>query len=246
MGYTFRRYSTCILVADHLIPDADTSKSKFVTIYDYLGREDKFPMVKTYIRCPYFEGWAEVGLAPIKFCGVLLGNYPGVRKLSPSSPNDPEKTSYESCEHTHSSVDQISQAVETRSSKNKRIHPLVLPIIEPLNITPEKFSELQSTCSSLSSVRCKVESGVEDLTRDGNIFKFESVDGLIYRTCIKSTFLERIGKRSLIVPAECRSIILSLAHEGPLAGHFSHRKTEMRVKEHFHWPGMGSDICDFC
>lgn len=39
---------------------------------------------------------------------------------------------------------------------------------------------------------------------------------------------------------------MSVAQENLLAGHFSHRKAEMRVKEQFYWPNMAADIIDFC
>lgn len=47
----------------------------------------------------------------------------------------------------------------------------------------------------------------------------------MYRSCVNSEFHEKVGKRSLIVSVDCRKIVLSVAHESPLAGHFSHRKT---------------------
>lgn len=51
---------------------------------------------------------------------------------------------------------------------------------------------------------------------------------------------------SSIVPAESMKSVLSVAHESPLAGHFSHHKTERHVKDQFYWPGMGLDIRQFC
>ncbi|XP_063614211.1 uncharacterized protein K02A2.6-like [Penaeus indicus] len=47
-------------------------------------------------------------------------------------------------------------------------------------------------------------------------------DGLLYRKCVKSQFQDRIGKMSLVVAADCRAIGTPIAHESPLAGHFSH------------------------
>ncbi|XP_037784772.1 uncharacterized protein LOC119580748 [Penaeus monodon] len=97
-----------------------------------------------------------------------------------------------------------------------------------------------------SCVRCKANAGETENMRDGSVFKYEVMNGLIYRSCVNSRFCERVGKTSLVVPADCRKIILSLAHESPLAGHFSHRKTEIKVREQFYWPGMGADIKDYC
>ena len=50
----------------------------------------------------------------------------------------------------------------------------------------------------------------------------------------------------MVFPADCRKSILTLAHESTLAGHFSHRKTELRIKERFFWPALGTDIRNFC
>ena len=221
---------SCILVSEDILPDIDSKDCKMVKVSDYLGRPNYFPQVRCYIRCPYFVGWANVLRAPIKFSSVLIGNVPGVR-----DPNNPD-----------SSVFEEVLAVETRAARNKRIHPLVLPKSVPLSITPEEFAQKQSMCPSLSLVRQKLLSGEIERSRDGSEFKFDSVDGLIYRTCISSRVADRIGKRTLVVPSECKATVVSVAHESPLAGHFSNRKTIMRVGEQFHWPGMGADIRDFC
>lgn len=228
---------SCIMVSEQVLPDLDVSNCKMVKVFDYLGRADWFPQVKCHIRCPYFTGWVNALRAPLKFCSVLVGNYPGA-----SDPNDLVKDLSSSLEKGEK-----SQTVLTRSSKMKRVHPLVVPKLEPLKITPTEFSKLQATCPSLATIRIKVKSEELVETRDPNSgFKFECIDGLIYRTCVKSKFNEQVGKHSLVVPSECRTLILSLAHESPLAGHFSHRKTKMRVQEHFYWPGISADIKDYC
>lgn len=84
-------------------------------------------------------------------------------------------------------------------------------------------------------------------TRDPTTaFKFECIDGLIYRTCVKSKLNDQTGRRSLVVTSEYHKLVLSLAHESPLAGNFSHRNTGIRVQEHFYWPGISVDIKHFC
>lgn len=82
--------------------------------------------------------------------------------------------------------------------------------------------------------------------RDGSSFQFLYDNGLLYRKCISSKHPEKVGQLSLYVPTNCRTIILSSAHESPLAGHFSRRKTEQEILEHFCWPGMGADIRSLC
>ncbi|XP_037779191.1 uncharacterized protein K02A2.6-like [Penaeus monodon] len=227
---------SCVLISNEVLPDIDISNSKLVKVCDYLGRVDYFPQVRCYITCPYFVGWTNALRAPLKFCSVLIGNIPGVRDSNSNT------DVFDSPVHKNDQV----QAIQTRAYKNKRIHPLVLPKLKPVNITPTEFAKLQSSCPSLSSVREKVKSREPHMTRDGMKFEYIENDGLLYRKCIKSKFHDRIGKMSLVVPADCRAIVTSIAHESPLAGHFSHLKTLRRVTDQFYWPSMGSDVRDFC
>ncbi|XP_047469564.1 uncharacterized protein LOC125025584 [Penaeus chinensis] len=231
---------TCVIVSDKVLPDVDVSSADLVGIEDYLGRVDYFPKIKCFSKCPYFEGWVDVVRAPIKFCSILVGNVPGAHapKLSPDS-------DFNVTRHSHTTLDS-SFAIQTRSSKVKRVHPLVLPEIEPLKVTPKEFAKLQAECHSLTQFWKKIKTNEIDKMRDGTEFKYEIRNGLLYRTCVASQHCERVGKSSLVVPSECRAIILSVGHESPLAGHFSHRKSEMRIKDHFYWPNMGAEIRDFC
>ncbi|XP_076064943.1 uncharacterized protein LOC143038984 [Oratosquilla oratoria] len=128
----------------------------------------------------------------------------------------------------------------------KRIHPLALPALQPLSVTPNNFGLLQSSCKTLSAARAKAASGEIDQTKNGSTYQFVKTDGLLYRKCLTSSRPDKVGKSTLVVPRDCRPIILSIAHESPLAGHFSHRKTELKVAEQFYWPGMGTDIRTFC
>ncbi|XP_076055021.1 uncharacterized protein LOC143033448 isoform X2 [Oratosquilla oratoria] len=239
---------SCVVVSDEMLPDIDVPSCKKVYVADYLGRVDAFPLVSCYLRCPYYEGWTDVVRAPIKFASVLIGNVPGVKDPNISecsSPADdsaiprPTQTATPSPKH-------LVCAVQTRAGKMKRIHPLALPALQPLSVTPDNFSLLQSSCETLSAARAKAASGEIDRTRNGSTYQFVKTDGLLYRKCLTSNRPDKVGKSTLVVPRDCRPVILSIAHESPLAGHFSHRKTELKVAEQFYWPGMGTDIRTFC
>lgn len=146
-------------------------------------------------------------------CSVLIGNVPGARNPDILLPDQsPEKV----------------HAVQTRSSRCKVVHPLILPKVQPLNINASDFAKLQKTCPTLTAVRDKVLSG-EQTTGDGTVYKYVESQGVLYRSCVKSKFPETVGKLSLVVPSDCRPIALTVAHDSPLAGHFSHRKTLMRI-----------------
>jgi len=240
---TIMRDTGCstIIVSSAILPDVDVSNSETKVMRDYLGRENEFPVVRCYISCKYFEGWANAVLAPIKFCSVLIGNVPKVRDYFDSGEN-----TIQTSEAAKQSSSQVN-SVETRASKkSKTVHPLVLPEIKPINVTPEQFIEKQRTCVTLEKIRVKVSSGDTDTMRDGSEYSFVKENGFIYRLCVKSSKKQIIGAKTLVVPYDCRELVLQVAHENPLAGHFSHRKTKMKVFVNFYWPGASVDIRNYC
>ena len=50
----------------------------------------------------------------------------------------------------------------------------------------------------------------------------------------------------VVVPTQIRGEILRLAHEGPLAGHLGINKTQQKILQHFYWPGLRTDVVQFC
>ncbi|XP_076064956.1 uncharacterized protein LOC143038997 [Oratosquilla oratoria] len=263
----------CVLVSEEAVPDADVSLCPKVSVADFLGRVNEFPVVRCYIRCPYYEGWVDAVRAPMKCASVLIGNVPGAR--DPSEPDPflfkPHACSLDTTTHstlpkgmqtsiaaatpitktvppptlTQESTFQIN-AVETRRSKMKRVHPLQMPALQPLSVTPEEFCSLQESCPTLAGLWDKTKSEEMDQTKNGSSFQYLKIDGLLYRKYVLSTHVEKVGKLALVVPKECRPIILSVGHENPLAGHFSQRKTTMKIADKFFWPGMAVEIRDFC
>lgn len=273
-----------VVISEEALPDVDPSLCPKACVSDYLGRIDEFPVVRCYLRCPFYTGWTDAIRAPIKFASALIGNIPGARNpndLYPQqsddhqrsaslmagipAPQDPSlrvattetPTVHPALEPDNSSSPPSASesmttpttyvcAVQTRARQLKRVHPLVLPALQPLSVTPQEFSRLQSSCPSLEGIRIKAASDEEEKTRSGCTYRFLQKDGLLYRKCLSSVFPHKEGKLSLVVPRECRPVILRVAHEGPMAGHFSHRKTLIKIAQDFYWPSMGADIRDYC
>ena len=221
---------SCVIVSDRIMSDTDVSDCKKVTLYDYLGRADSFPVVRCYIECEYYTGYVDAVCAPIKFCDVLFGNCEHFNDLNESNAGTSMPT---------------SQAV-TRSQKSKVPHPLTVSKLNTTNLSPEEFLNRQKQCPTLIGIKSKADSGEIMTLRDGSQYKFVFNGGLLYRLCVKSKYCSNEGKLSLVVPADCRDTILALAHESTLAGHFSHRKTEHRIRSNFFWPTLGSDVRNFC
>ncbi|XP_050706587.1 uncharacterized protein LOC126991970 [Eriocheir sinensis] len=146
------------------------------------------------------------------------------------------------------SESELACVVQTRvaSARVRRLHPPVLSDLQPLKVTPADFARLQETCPSLGVVRAKATAGLPDVARNGASYKFSWTNGLLYRDCVASSRPGKVGTRTLVLPSDCRQIVLQVAHESPLAGHFSHRKTESKVSDNFFWPGMWADIRDYC
>ncbi|XP_076063452.1 uncharacterized protein LOC143038314 [Oratosquilla oratoria] len=262
-----------VLVSEEAVLDADVSLCPKVSVADFLGRVNEFPVVRCYIRSPYYEVWVDAVRAPMKCASVLIGNVPGAR--DPSKPDPfpfkPHASSLDTTTHstlpigmqtsiaaaapitkmvppptlTQESTFQIN-AVETRRSKMKRVHPLQMPALQPLSVTPEEFCSQKESCPTLAGLWDQTKSEKMDQTKNGSSFQYLKIDGLLYRKCVLSTHVEKVDKLALVVPKECRPIILSVGHENPLAGHFSQRKTALKIADKFFWPGMAVDICDFC
>ena len=50
----------------------------------------------------------------------------------------------------------------------------------------------------------------------------------------------------IVVPKIYRSEILSLAHETPMSGHLGVKKTYHKILNHFYWPGLKTDVSNYC
>ena len=50
----------------------------------------------------------------------------------------------------------------------------------------------------------------------------------------------------IVVPKIYRSEILSLAHETPMSSHLGVNKTYHKILNHFYWPGLKTDVFNYC
>ena len=50
----------------------------------------------------------------------------------------------------------------------------------------------------------------------------------------------------IVVPRVYRPEILTLAHDTPMSGHLGINKTYHKILNHFYWPGLKSDVSQFC
>ncbi|XP_068212662.1 uncharacterized protein [Palaemon carinicauda] len=218
---------TCIVVSEQLLPSIPFDEhTKFASVSDYLGRTDKFPVVKCHIACDYFTGWTEVVKAPIKFCGVLIGQV--------------EDNDISTC-----------QSVMTRGqvkADSARPAPLITnksKVLGDLNVSVSDFKQEQIYCPSLQSIREKLDKYITEISK-GNVYQYIIDKGFLYRKCIQSNNRVMLGVKVLVVPRKFRELIMKMAHDSLLAGHFSNCKTEDKVFALYFWPGATADILRYC
>ncbi|XP_069972952.1 uncharacterized protein [Penaeus vannamei] len=125
-----------------------------------------------------------------------------------------------------------------------KLGPLV-KVYDYLGIPNSFLKDEPQNCQSLESIRDKVESG-ENVKVKSITVKYELVNDLIYRVCLKSKHDYEIGSKHLVIPEKYRIHILNLAHDSLTAGHFSRRKTSYKVFSKFFWPGAGAQIKRYC
>ncbi|XP_063590528.1 uncharacterized protein LOC134767457 [Penaeus indicus] len=227
-----------IIVKESLVP-ASVKRGKVVTLYDYLGERREFPTARCLIKSKFLNGWFNVVVAPIKFTDILVGMVPGVKVSSVNIPG---------IKVTETPQRSDVNAVATRAAKAKEnVGPdkLIVPNFKFENVSKQDFIDAQSSCPSLEHIRSK-ELSKAIVTVKSRSVKFERVNGLIYRICVKSKHEHEVGEKQLVVPRRFIPIILSMAHDSPLAGHFSHRKTAGKIFHKFFWPGAGAEIKRYC
>ena len=50
----------------------------------------------------------------------------------------------------------------------------------------------------------------------------------------------------LVLPKQCRLVVLHLAHDVPMAGHLGIIKTKDRILQRYYWPGIFSEVARYC
>ena len=115
-----------------------------------------------------------------------------------------------------------------------------------LPVTREKFIVAQTEDVSLA--KC-----FENVSPDRATAQAEKVAYFIENGLLMRTYNPRAGVDSawstvvqVVVPRVLRNKVLSLAHDIPWSGHLGVTKTYDRVLRHFFWPGMKSDVAQYC
>ena len=76
---------TSIIVSSKILSVSDVSET--VTLLDYFGRRDTFPLVNCSIKCLFFTGGCKAIIAILGHCDVIIGNVIGATELDSSKCN---------------------------------------------------------------------------------------------------------------------------------------------------------------
>ena len=107
----------------------------------------------------------------------------------------------------------------------------------------EHIREWQSQDPTLQKAR-EEAGGADSDARVG----FYLEDGLLYRKWRPhgSTEGDIQTCKQLILPQQCRQIVLRLAHDVPMAGHMGITKTKNRLLQRYYWPGIFTEVANYC
>eukprot|EP00731_Ephydatia_muelleri_P001970 Em0001g1970a len=130
-----------------------------------------------------------------------------------------------------------SQKRQKRQEHSLRVCPQ-LPADTGLKLSASELQKLQETDPTLSALR-KVSGREVDSGGGGSDVSVVVKNGLM-RTG------ELPGREQLVLPNQCRRIVIELAHSIPLAGHMGRNKTIGRILQRFYWPTVYKDVAEFC
>ena len=117
------------------------------------------------------------------------------------------------------------------------------PIGDVLQASPQQLADWQHGDPTLSKTR-ELASG-EGQAPGRAQFCYQN--GLLYRKWSPDGSSNHVKAcEQLVLPKQCRSAALQLAHDVPAAGHLGVNKTRTRILHRFYWPGVFKEVADHC
>ncbi|XP_037508775.2 uncharacterized protein LOC119385403 [Rhipicephalus sanguineus] len=247
-----------VLVRSSLVaPENLTGQVKPVMFVD---RTIKYmPEARIRISTPFFTGLVTAKCVEDPLYDLVVGNVPGVRRADDPDPlwrrtkkGVEQSKNIKDLELAEGAQEGAERAavVETRAEnkRDKCLEPLQAAAINQLDITVEKFKELQEKDPSIQA--CEEKLGEIIKRKKGKtVAQFVKQNGLVYRKCVFSSGKEVM---QLMVPEELKSTVLKLGHDSIRAGHQGIKNTFEKITEEFFWIGVWSDVrryvksCEVC
>ncbi|XP_078581557.1 uncharacterized protein LOC144864980 [Branchiostoma floridae x Branchiostoma japonicum] len=115
--------------------------------------------------------------------------------------------------------------------------------LDARKLTAEDIRRLQWEDPTLSKIRELLNQEEGDKGGAVRVLYIQE-GGMIYRRWSPGT--EDEERKQLVLPQQCRQVVLQLAHDAPMAGHLGKKKTTERILMNFFWPGVHSDVKAHC
>ena len=118
---------------------------------------------------------------------------------------------------------------------------------EILQATAEQLKHWQQDDDSLREVRRVATLEEIQITNHGRATFFYK-EGILYRRWVPRKLQNRDLKtcEQLVLPLRCRSVVMQMGHDAPMAGHLGVNKTRNRILNRYYWPGIFKDISTYC
>ena len=118
-----------------------------------------------------------------------------------------------------------------------------LPAGIPRTIGADELKKLQAEDPSLTQVRRYAEMAKEQA---GEETGFRWADGVLYRQWKPRKPRQHETVEQIVLPAQCRQMVMKLAHDRPTGGHLGRKKTQDRILQHFYWPNVFKEVAEYC
>ena len=111
-----------------------------------------------------------------------------------------------------------------------------------LEIAADEMKTLQAAGATLNAVREAADghscsAGIGFFRRDGLLF---------CRWTPPGRDKQDMSVEQLVLPVQCRRMVLQVAHDIPMSGHLGKEKTVQRVLQRFYWPTLYHDVVEYC
>ena len=190
---------------------------------------------------PFFKGKTEVVVIENASQPVLIGDRYGISPETKKTPIYPVRKP-DWFKNPETQVTPVQTRAETAKENASRPETTHCGVSNERNAeflcTPKEMIQAQQDDQSLIMLRRAAEEG-----------KMKHGSSMVYRRGILyQSKLDRKGHETLrlVVPKPFREKVLIYAHDHPLAGHCSHKRTTDKICREFWWPSCATEIKRYC
>ena len=262
--------SQSLLVSSVLDPSTIPDSDDYMVCKGISGTTVSVPLHTIHLQSDLVTGDVTIGLIPdLPMTGIslLLGNDLAGGKVVPCVELTSKPIMEESCE-----VETYPACVVTRSMSKRGVSgdgkgkslitgcevasndvdladTVFTKLVygdDDVSYSREKLKELQKRDEDLSSLRKEALSESEIKEVPVGYFLKDGILMRKYRPPEVPATEEWSVIQQVVVPKPYRSEIMAMAHDLPVSGHLGVKKTTDRILRQFFWPGINSDVRQYC